>query len=349
MGADFYTHKDLAEMLDVSETTIKNYRRKFPEFLVPMNRGKPIRFKPETSEICIFIRNGFNEGRSVEEVRAGLYEAFPEFGAGGEGPLLSGREVGRMLTKLTVGMEELLNEQRALAERISLLESSPNASGEAAGSAPGIDFAPVLNEIASLKKLFEKAAPAPAASQDQPEPSRVIVVRSENGDETRYPFEKGARAESAREEDPHDKEDPHDDEGIIPNHDIPAAKMLALPLVIRSEEGEFLGVAGRTRGRFSLTDFLELMERQSPDAGPMRAEWTKSGKDWLLNLTWGDTTAMAAHSLTLSEMTTPKGNSVVLLDSLRIDGKDAGGAFLRTFLLRLRNDRLDDKGENASG
>jgi hypothetical protein len=329
MGADYHTHKDLADILGVSETTIKNYRRKFPEFLVPLNRGKPIRFKTESADICLAIRKGFDEGRSVEEVKAGLYEAFPEVGAGGEGPLLSGRETGRLLTSLTASMEEMLAHQRAMAEQLSKLESAP---GDEDSQAPlGIDFSPVLEEIAALKSLIAQAESDAEEQSEESERTRVIVVRSEDGQETRYPFE-------------NDKQDLGGlDEGDNIAADIPSATMLSLPLVIRSEEGDFLGVAGRTGGRFSLTDFLELMEQHAPEAASMGVQWSKTAEDWHLSLSWGEAAGLDTHSLSLQEITTPKGNSVVLLDSLRIGGQDTGPAFLRTFLLRLRKDRLDDK------
>ncbi len=70
------THKDLSVLLGVSETTVKSYRRKFPGSIPVANKGKPIRFKPEASGICLRIRDLFAEGMSVEEVGARLTQEF---------------------------------------------------------------------------------------------------------------------------------------------------------------------------------------------------------------------------------------------------------------------------------
>ena len=76
--ADTYTHKDLAKLCGVSETTIKSYRRKFPGFIPVLTRGKPIRFKGEASEVCLKIRDCFDKGMSVNETHKVLKENFKE-------------------------------------------------------------------------------------------------------------------------------------------------------------------------------------------------------------------------------------------------------------------------------
>ena len=71
-----YTHKDLAALLGVSETTVKSYRRKFPGCIPVANRGKPIRFTEAAAKVAIRIRDLFETGMSVEEVRARLSQEF---------------------------------------------------------------------------------------------------------------------------------------------------------------------------------------------------------------------------------------------------------------------------------
>ena len=76
--ADTYTHKDLAKLCGVSETTIKSYRRKFPGFIPVLTRGKPIRFKNEAAEVCLKIRDCFDKGMSVNDTHKVLKENFKE-------------------------------------------------------------------------------------------------------------------------------------------------------------------------------------------------------------------------------------------------------------------------------
>ena len=71
-----YTHKDLAKQLNVSETTIKSYRRKFPGCIPVSSQGKPIRFNAQALQVARKIRDLFEQGMNVEEVRSRLSEEF---------------------------------------------------------------------------------------------------------------------------------------------------------------------------------------------------------------------------------------------------------------------------------
>lgn len=77
MPENTYTHKALARQLKVSETTIKSYRRKFPGCIPVASRGKPIRFSSDALAVCRRIRDMFEKGMSVEEVRSALPWSFP--------------------------------------------------------------------------------------------------------------------------------------------------------------------------------------------------------------------------------------------------------------------------------
>ena len=74
--ADSLTHRDLAELCGVSETTIKSYRRKFPGFIPVLTRGKPIRFRPGAGEVCLRILQCFKKGLSVNEIENVLAREF---------------------------------------------------------------------------------------------------------------------------------------------------------------------------------------------------------------------------------------------------------------------------------
>lgn len=76
---DSHTHRDLAQALGVSETTIKSYRAKFPAFLPVARLGKPVRLHPESLDVCRRIRDLFADGLSIEQVTARLRSEFKEF------------------------------------------------------------------------------------------------------------------------------------------------------------------------------------------------------------------------------------------------------------------------------
>ncbi len=71
-----YTHKDLAKQLNVSETTVKSYRRKFPGCIPVFSQGKPIRFSSDAMVVCKKIRDLFEQGMSIPEVHNRLMLEF---------------------------------------------------------------------------------------------------------------------------------------------------------------------------------------------------------------------------------------------------------------------------------
>lgn len=77
MSQKTLTHKDLARLLKVSETTIKSYRRKFPSCIPVFSQGRPIRFTPEALPVCRMIRDLFEQGMEIAEVRLRLATEFP--------------------------------------------------------------------------------------------------------------------------------------------------------------------------------------------------------------------------------------------------------------------------------
>ncbi len=118
------THKDLARKLKVSETTIKSYRRKFEDCIPVASQGKPIRFLPEAVAVCMRIRDLFDLGMSVEEVRARLAEEFPWISlvAKKETPQaqLAGipQEFNVALSNLAKSMVTVLQQQSGIMDRM---------------------------------------------------------------------------------------------------------------------------------------------------------------------------------------------------------------------------------------
>ena len=74
-----YTHRDLAQALGVSETTIKSYRAKFPSFLPVAREGKPVRLHPEALDVCRRIRDAFADGLSISQTKQALQADFKEY------------------------------------------------------------------------------------------------------------------------------------------------------------------------------------------------------------------------------------------------------------------------------
>lgn len=98
MTAQTYTHRDLAQALGVSETTIKSYRSKFPAFLPVARLGKPVRLHPESLEVCRRIRDLFAEGMSILQTTQALRTEFKEYPQNRRLPTPQSAAAGRPLS-----------------------------------------------------------------------------------------------------------------------------------------------------------------------------------------------------------------------------------------------------------
>lgn len=343
MGDDTLTHKDLSGMLGVSQTTIKNYRRKFPGLIPLATRGKPLRFKPEAAEICRIIRDGFEHGLSVDEIRDKLapdYAAKPEATGG------TGAETGlvQALEALSARMSDMAEKHDAVLERLLAMEAAIKHGPEA------------LKELLEPLMARLEAGGEAAGNQEQTretstadteaERGRTVRIRSRDGSYKRYELKHlqtngEAEAQMEPEAGPETeivKEAPPAREAEEVYAGGPPSDFYMLPMVIRSEQGEFLGVPGRTEGHLSIEDFLALLRRQFKGEGKLPVTWRGSDESWTLEVCLGKPPFGQDHVMELRAMTTPRGNRVAWLKGMKIKNKDVPESFLATFLKQLRRE-----------
>ena len=162
MSEQTFTHKDIAGLLGVSETTVKSYRRKFPGCIPVSSKGKPIRFTPEALSVATRIRDLFETGMSVEEVRSRLTSEFawiqPEDnrsarGAGKKGasPAEIGPELSQGVSNMAKSMVAMTQQQKAILTRIQGLEALLEDLGLKDGENQG-DLAQLLDKRAEAAR-----------------------------------------------------------------------------------------------------------------------------------------------------------------------------------------------------
>ncbi|MDR2488300.1 MAG: helix-turn-helix domain-containing protein [Desulfovibrio sp.] len=128
MSEKTFTHKALADLLGVSETTVKSYRRKFPGCIPVFTQGKPIRFTADAAAVGTRIRDFFEIGMSVKEVRARLAQEFAWISP--EQPKISGKnsleispEISTGVSNMAKSMVAMTQQQKALLSRMQGIES----------------------------------------------------------------------------------------------------------------------------------------------------------------------------------------------------------------------------------
>lgn len=121
--------------------------------------------------------------------------------------------------------------------------------------------------------------------------------------------------------------------------DRPPPEFLMLPLVIRSERGEFLGVSGRGK-RFTLQDFIDLVERGAGPEGEAAMVWKSVGSRWRLQM--GRQSPRSGrtqdHEFEFARTVTPNDNKVCELVGMAIDGMPAPDRFLLVLFRKIRDD-----------
>lgn len=345
------THRDLAQQLGVSETTIKSYRTKFPTFLPVARAGKPIRLHQEALSVCLRIRTLFAEGLSVLQTSEALRAEFKEYPAHRR---LSTPTKTADIKQISIDdaphsqpqgiqdLEELVRQlhtaqllsQRESQERIDRLEAELRnlATMEAASKALIADLVGELRaqrHMAAAQPFIPAEQPATAQA---PAHERVQPVPHENAapqgadqlDQTVLTARKivtvhgrsGPVASYAfgREQKPEPPFRPAN----------PPKDFLELPAVIRSERGEFLGLPGK-----------QSIARMVQTLGGDAHTWLEDGPEGWICLIPLD--RVRNRELHFERTQTPRGNLVGLIKQMRDGDEEAAPHELQELFRQLRD------------
>lgn len=356
------THKDLGDALNVSVTTVKSYRRKFPGYIPVAGYGKPIRFQPKALEVCTKIRECFEQGLSVTETEKRLRQAGfrsetsrRDTASPGSAPgttdgasVVSGAVLGAGVSpeymdkffktagQMMQGMAQLATAQARSEQRLSRLEEALRGLLEAeAGNQV------LLGELAAgfrTDRSQENTVHEGSAhiyddqdtqeqdqlvEQDDRKESRVrakkiVNVRGKDGIDS-YTLENGESADHSLilPKDSEDAERPEDG-------------YLAMPVAIRSDQGDFLGLPGR----LSLGDFTGFLVRLEGESGPVLSTWKGVGNAWTLSLR---NSSGQRRELGFSKHTTNRGVELAVLMHLNRNGAVADRDELMEFFREMKD------------
>jgi DNA-binding transcriptional MerR regulator len=239
------THALLAKALGVTVTTIKSYRRKFPEFWPPSAKGKPIRFPEESLGLCKRIHHHFKRGLSVDETRKRLAEEFQSFALPPPAsqpqktlPAQPSDTFSRIETLLE-GLFTLQNRTHSLlAELVVKLDTFADRVATPA-------------RAAAERPSRAEQTPPPTASSKQPGIATPAQVPNSAG-----------KTELLH----------------------PPQALMEVPAVVLSDDGEFLGVTMKSGRPLTLSQFTALLISRSDTAGTDQPLWKRHGQEWVLRL-----------------------------------------------------------------
>ncbi len=342
MSGEYVTHRDLAKLLGVSETTVKSYRRKFPDCIPVANKGKPIRFTSKAPAVALRIRDLFSEGMSVPEVRTRLAAEFewieaklPE--AKVEKRVAPSAEV-RGVANIARGVVDMNLRQDALLRRMENIESMLAEVG--LGGAEEVDtlrrrreqnaerleqrldrldrltgdLGATVQDLASqLGRFLERRATA-KENWDQERSQVVAECASVAASVGPSPERAEAKVVSIRPEAPVEPEPMEDGRLEPPRH------FFSLPIVVRTPQGVYMSAGGRSRGRFSVNDLKAVLVYGFPSPRQYHISWESHGQGWRLLLNQPNVENSRDLSLLLMELPTREGGKVAEILQLK-DGE----------------------------
>ena len=358
MSDTTYTHKDLSSLLGVSETTVKSYRRKFPGCIPVASKGKPIRFTDEALAVTTRIRDLFETGMSVNDVRSRLAAEFafidedtPQEGGARSGKSDVSPELSLGVSNMAKSMVAMTQQQKAILSRMQGIEGmleefglqgdfgqSPRAEKARAREAliesrldtldaNTRELARTVQNLAGELNRFlgrrEKAAEEWPGSSAQTvsdaarlaawtiDPSVREAVVQERQSAQIIPLRPDKKPDLQRP-----------DSNLVPGQAVvpegpsePPRQFFGLPLVARTEQGQYISAGGKSRGRFSLNDLKAMLIYGFTPPNHFTLRWERHGQGWWLYMEQ-ENSDRAIHLL-LMELPTHKGGSVVEILQIR--------------------------------
>lgn len=378
------THKDLASLLGVSETTVKSYRRKFPDCIPVASRGKPIRFTPHAASVAMRIRDFFETGMNVEEVRSRLATEFdwvasepqkfaPVRSADVAARPVSGNKSGVPTPELSLGMSNMAKsmvsmaqQQKACLERMQGIEAMLKQLGLNTDDAESLRSNAATAARRREDLLEQRLGHLDVATQELAETVQTLAKQLEGflGQRARAAAawqkenagtlsktmssvkeEFSTAGQSLETEGTSGRPSfaqPGQEAKVIPlrpelepgngafsrqQADFseyaaqscePPRHFFSLPLVVRTEQGQYISVGVKSRGGFSLNDLKAILIHGFTPPNHFTLRWKNHGRGWWLNLEQ-EAGPRAIHLL-LMELPTQKGRNVAEVLQVRQNG-----------------------------
>lgn len=124
--------------------------------------------------------------------------------------------------------------------------------------------------------------------------------------------------------------------GRVPARSGPPVEMLLRPLVLRSQEGEYLGVTDVHGIPLTLSGFMHLVERGGGPDRVVASCWEAEAGGWGLCFGVSSAGGCCSHVLRVRPMRTPSGNKVTVLAAMRVAGAPVPHAYLVGMFRQLR-------------
>ena len=328
MAQQFISLREVGRLLGIPPSTVVYYKDRFASYIPSQGgEGRRKRYPSEVLDIFRRIREMFENNWSAEQIEQELTQG----AALVHGPSTIG-------SRAAVDMNGRLGPER---REYPLDDVSAGSLGDVLGKITDLlenqtlfrgEIRSLRDEVAGLREERDRAERRHADRVDQLE-REVEELRRAKLDLERLVksgpaggFGPGAQAGAQAKAKP---------AGLVPSDEF-----LSRPLVIRTTQGEYLGVLGVGKKHFTLADFIEIMERNISASRRIETAWERRDGAWVLLVTARDTAKDAVQRIVLvaGETVTPSRNVVVEIKRLNIDGTDVPDALLLNLFKQVKDE-----------
>ncbi len=309
MSNELLSLREIGRRLNIPPSTVVYYKDRFADF-IPPHAGKGRRKKYPSEALTIFkeIRTMFENNWSAEQIEQNLSEDFSHlFKPGNSGAAAGGLTENRNAEQET--RPALVTEITTVLDKMSgVLENQALFRTEI--DSLRAEVVQLKQDKADLETFYKKKIEGLEKELEEMQAERNDLMRQ---------FLEFANSQ-------------HD------NLTQPPDTFLKLPLVIRSTEGEYLGVAGKTK-HFNLSEFIRIIRKNTNVRKTVSLQWQRQDKSWILTIFTNDldNNRKHEHELQVFQTVTPNRNNVVQLTSLSIDGNSVPDPFLLVILRKIKD------------
>lgn len=308
MNNELLSLREIGRRLNIPPSTVVYYKDRFAHF-IPPHTGTGRRKKYPSEALTIFkeIRTMFEHNWSAEQIEENLSTGFSHLFKPGNGATAGGH--GHTAATDQENRPALVNEITSVLDKMSgVLENQALFRTEI--DSLRAEVSQLRQDKASLETFYKKKIEGLEKELEEMQSERNELMRQ---------FLEFVNSQ-------------HD------NLAQPPETFLKLPLVIRTTEGEYLGVAGRTK-HFSLSEFIRIIRKNTNARKTVSLQWQRRDKSWILTIFTNDldNNCKHEHELHVFQTVTPNRNNVVQLTSLSIDGNSVPDPFLLVILRKIKD------------
>lgn len=314
--------REIGRRLDIPPSTIVSYKDRFEAFIPFEERGSRRRYPPAALEIFAEIRSLSGGSASTSDIERHLalhYNSILARAGGAEGVSCPNSRVAAMrLAGVLERVTKILQDQC----EVSLSAKEMQVELEA-----------LRSEVQSLKKKVASKVTAPRASG-----TKGSALKGSEADRQIRHMQK--RLVRMRQEKDAVEEMLLHVVGIGNNRGkIPPAAFLDLPLVVRTQRGEFLGVAGRGSLKFSVRKLVTHVRRGAQGGRHVAVNWVRDDDRWGLYIRFSLSDGEhREYELDMAETLTPKKNLVACLGGMKVNGEAVPADYIRDFFRKIREE-----------